>query len=185
MILADTVAAILDELKTVFEEVKQEKIDAFADVVAGANRIFVTGAGRVGTCSRAFAMRVTHLGKPAHWVSDDTTPRIGEGDVLVANSGSGGSPSTYNIARQAKDAGAAVVTITANPTGKISQLSDAVIHLPAQTYKTDKSSWSSVLPMGSQFEISLWILHDVIALTLTEKMNCTEASMMQFHRNLE
>ena len=132
MILANTISEILSEVKTVFDKVEQEQIDAFAELVLKAKRVFVAGAGRVGTSSRAFAMRLTHLGKPTYWVLDDTTPRIGKKDLLVANSGSGGSASTCNIVYQAKEAGAMIATITASPKGEISQLSDALIVLPAQ-----------------------------------------------------
>ncbi len=183
--LKNTMSEILNEVKTVFDKVKQKEIEAFADVVVEAKRVFVVGAGRVGTSSRGFAMRLTHLRKTAYWVLDDTTPGIGKGDLLIANSGSGGSASTCNIVHQAKEAGATIATITANPKGEIAQLSDAVIVLPAQTYKTDKGTWSSIMPMGSQFELSLWILQDVITLVLMEKMKITEFMMTEAHRNLE
>jgi 6-phospho-3-hexuloisomerase len=147
--------------------------------------VFVIGAGRVGTASRGLAMRLAQLGKPSFWVPDDTTPAIGPGDLLVANSGSGGSPSTLHVATQSKKAGAAVATITANPNGEISKLAGTVLILPAQTFKTDKAGWSSILPMGSQFELCLWILHDVLCLALMDKLGIDEAAMIRRHRNLE
>lgn len=176
---------LLREIKEVLEQVRQEEVEALADLVVRAARVFLCGAGRVGTASRALAMRLVHLGKSAYWVPDDTTPSIGQGDLLIANSGSGGSISTCSTASLAKKAGAWVATITANPEGKIAGLADAVLVLPAQTYKTDRSAWSSILPLGSQFELCLWILQDLLALTLMKKLRVDEEQMIGRHRNLE
>jgi 6-phospho-3-hexuloisomerase len=176
---------LFEELRLVLSRVRQEEIDAFAEAVAGAARVFICGAGRVGTASRALAMRLAQLGKSTYWVPDDTTPAIGTGDLLVANSGSGGSPSTLYVASQARKAGATVATITANPNGEIARLAGAVLVLPAQTFKTDRSGWISLLPMGSQFELCLWILHDVLCLTLMRRLGIDEAAMIRRHRNLE
>ena len=103
----------------------------------------------------------------------------------MANSGSGGSPSTLHVASQAKKAGAAVATITANPDGEIARLADAVLVLPAQTFKTDRSGWTSILPMGSQFELCLWILQDILCLDLVRRLGLDEAALIARHRNLE
>jgi len=185
----DTLSAVLPpllrEIEAALSRVRQEEIDALAEAVAGAARVFVCGAGRVGTASRALAMRLAQFGKPAFWVPDDTTPAIGPGDLLVANSGSGGSPSTLHVASQARKAGAAVATITANPSGEIARIASVVLVLPAQTFKTDRSEWSSLLPMGSQFELCLWILQDVLCLILMRRMGIDEAAMIRLHRNLE
>jgi len=176
---------ILEELRQVLSRVRQEELDALSGAVAGARRVFFIGAGRVGTATRGLAMRVAHFGKPAFWVPDDTTPAIGPGDLLIANSGSGGSPSTLHVASEASKAGAAVATITANPDGEIARLAGTVLVLPAQTFKTDRSGWSSLLPMGSQFELALWVLQDVLCLSLMRRMGIDESALIARHRNLE
>jgi 6-phospho-3-hexuloisomerase len=176
---------IVTEMRDVLKQVRQAELEDFAEIVTRAKRVYLCGAGRVGIATRALAMRLVHLGKEAHWVSDDTTPGIGRGDLLIANSGSGSSPSTLNTASLAKKAGAWVATITANPDGEVARLADAVVNLPAQTYKTDRSAWKSVLPMGSQFELCLWVVQDMISLRLMERLGMDEASMIGRHRNLE
>lgn len=72
--LENVMPRLLQEIKTVFERVRQEEIEVFADIAAKAARVFIYGAGRVGTASRAFAMRLAQLGKITYWVQDDTTP---------------------------------------------------------------------------------------------------------------
>jgi 6-phospho-3-hexuloisomerase len=176
---------ILEEVGSVVAQVRQEELDRLAGAIMDAGKVFVCGAGRVGISSRALAMRLVHLGKETHWMSDDTTPGIGEGDLLIANSGSGSSVSTCVIVEQAKKARALIATITANPEGRVALLSDFVVVLPAQTYKTDRGTWSSILPMGSQFELCLWILQDILALLLMERMGVSAGKMGTRHRNLE
>jgi 6-phospho-3-hexuloisomerase len=176
---------LIREMESVLSQVKQQEVESLVGTIVQAERVFLFGAGRVGIATRALAMRLAQLGKTTHWIPDDTTPGIGKGDLLIANSGSGGSMSTYNLVSQARTSGATVATITANPKGKIADLADVVLTLPAQTFKTDRSTWTSVMPMGSQFELCLWILQDIIALTLMKELELDEADMSSRHRNLE
>jgi 6-phospho-3-hexuloisomerase len=176
---------LIGEIQTVMSKIDHQQVESFVEALAQADSIFLYGAGRVGIATRALAMRLAQSGKTAHWIPDDTTPGIGAGDLLVANSGSGGSISTHNMADQAKSSGARVATITANPRGKIAALADVVLILPAQTFKTDHSTWNSILPMGSQFELCLWILQDILALSLMKRLGLEEADMSNRHRNLE
>ena len=70
---------ILGEYRQVFERVDQDNMRAFIDEVKAHDRIFLIGVGREGMATRAFAMRLMHMGKEIHWIWDDTTPSIGEG----------------------------------------------------------------------------------------------------------
>ncbi len=73
-----------------------------------------------------------------------------------------------------------VATITANAKGKIALVADSIILLPAQTYNVDRSKWSSTLPLGSQFELCLWVLHDFLSIKLAEKLHFTEEMMAEY-----
>jgi len=176
---------VLDELRKVFDKINGREVDDFATIILKAKRIFVVGAGREGLSSRAFAMRLMHLGKEVHWVWDDTTPNIEKGDLLIANSGSGEVVSVYNVAHLAKEAGASVITITANPEGRVANISEVVVHLPAEVWGPGKDTVPSIQPMGCLFEQSLLILHDLMILTLMEKMRITPSQMAKRHRNVE
>jgi 6-phospho-3-hexuloisomerase len=183
--LEGVVLQILEEVRCVFAKIKYEEVDSLVDLIVNANRVFVHGAGRVGIVSRAFAMRLMHLGKLTFWIADDTTPGIGPGDLLLVNSGSGNSECSLSIAVQAKKAGAEIATITANMKGKIAGLSDATILLPGKTFKIERYECISMLPMGSQFELCLWIIQDILSLLLMEKTGIVESDMIGRHRNLE
>ena len=81
----ETYEKILGEYRQVFERVDQDNMRAFIDEVKAHDRIFLIGVGREGMATRAFAMRLMHMGKEIHWIWDDTTPSIGEGDLLIAD----------------------------------------------------------------------------------------------------
>jgi len=176
---------IVGEMSNVLNRVNEKPVQDFVNIIIESKRIFVVGAGRVGLSSRAFAMRLMHLGKEAHWVWDDTTPNVGKGNLLVANCGSGEVVSVCNVARLAKEAGASVITVTANPEGRIASISDVVVHLPAKVWGPGKDTIPSLQPMGSLFEQSLFIFHDLIVLRLMERMGTTASQMAKRHRNVE
>ena len=176
---------VLEELKNVFEKIKQEEIERFSESIINANRIFVIGAGREGLSSRAFAMRLMHLGKPTYWVWDDTTPYIGQGDLLIATSGSGKIISIQNVVRLAKVADASVAIVTGNPEADTAKMADVVLCLPAEVWGGGKDVVHSTQPMGSLFEQGLLILFDLIVITLMEKMGVTASDMAKRHRNVE
>jgi len=178
-------STVLHELGRVFEKINEKDVDDFTEAIIEAKRIFVVGAGREGLSSRAFAMRLMHMGREVHWVWDDTTPNVEAGDLLIANSGSGKVASVYNVAYLAKKAGALVITITANPEGKIARISEVAVHLPGEVWGPGKDVVSSIQPMGCLFEQSLLILHDVMVLMLMEKMGVTASQMTKRHRNVE
>lgn len=178
-------STIVEELGKVFKKIDEKEVDDFTEAIIEAKKVFVVGAGREGLSSRTFAMRLMHLGKEVHWVWDDTCPNVEKGDLLIANSGSGEVVSVYNVAHLTKEAGASVVTVTANPEGRVAKMSQVVVHLPAEVWGPGRDTISSIQPMGCLFEQSLFILHDLMVLTLMEKMEITASQMAKRHRNVE
>jgi len=178
-------SVVLDELKKVFAKIDEKQVNDFTEAIIKAKRVFIVGAGREGISSRSFAMRLMHLGKTTYWVWDDTTPNIEKGDLLIANSGSGEVISVYNVARLGKEKGASLATVTANPDGKVAKLSDVIVHLPAEVWGPGKDVIHSIQPMGSLFEQSLYIFHDIVVLILMEKMGKRAEEMIKRHRNVE
>jgi 6-phospho-3-hexuloisomerase len=89
----------------------------------------------------------------------------------------------------ARSAGARVLLITAQPDSKAAHVADDVIVLPAQTMADDGDDSargaSSVLPMGSLFEITQLVFFDLIALDLRDQTDQTAEQMRRRHTNLE
>lgn len=107
---------ILEEHRQVFERLDTEQIQAFVDAIKAARRIILIGVGREGLSTRAFTMRLMHLGLDSHWIWDETTPSIGEGDLLIATSGCGEIGHIDYVVDRAKANGAKVAVVTGTPT---------------------------------------------------------------------
>jgi 6-phospho-3-hexuloisomerase len=178
------------ELGRVADRIDDDAVDAFMAAIARAPRIFVAGAGREGLAAKAFAMRLTHLGKPTHWIWDDTTPGIAKGDLVIVVSGGGSIGHIDYVFDRASEAGGAVVVVTGDPSGVTPQKAQRikeglVLFLPAAVYKGKAEVVPSAQPMGNLFEQALFILFDQIAIALSERMGVSKAAMEARHRNVE
>ena len=109
---------ILWEYEQVFQKIDQKSIREFIDTVKNHQRIFLIGVGREGMATRAFAMRLMHMGKEIHWIWDDTTPSICQGDMVIATLGDGQIGHINYICEKAKEAGGLIYVVTGSPSGK-------------------------------------------------------------------
>ena len=158
-----------------------------ADLVedlATARRIAVFGCGREGLMMRALTMRLYHLGLDIHMVGDMSCPPLAEGDLLVVSSGPGRLATVAALIGQARAAGARVACITAQPSGPDPAASDLVLTIPAQTMASDQAS-TALLPMGSIFEGAQFLIFEILALHLRDRLGETTATMRARHTNLE
>ena len=170
----ETYEKILGEYRQVFERVNQDNMRAFIDEVKAHDRIFLIGVGREGMATRAFAMRLMHMGKEIHWIWDDTTPSIGEGDLLIATLGDGRIGHINYICERAKEAGAMIYVVTGSPSGETAK------------YRGTEDVVPSFQPMGNLFEQCLLILFDIIIMTIVDETSgLTFEKMSKNHRNVE
>lgn len=179
---------IAKEIATYHSRISDEQMNAAADLIAGANRLFVAGAGRSGFAARAFANRLGHLGKPTWFVGEPTTPPIAAGDLLIIGSGSGTTASLLTMAKKAKALDAKVVTFTMFPAQAIGSLADVAVAIPGSTPKrdaTDVETAHSAQPMGSMFEQLCWLTYDALIMMLMPRLNQTADEMFSRHANLE
>ncbi len=176
----------LEELKQVFARVDEKELEGFLQAIEKAQRIFVTGAGREGISTRGFAMRLTHLGKQVHWLWDDTTPGMHEGDLFLCVNGSGCIPHIDGTLERARQTGASILIVTGSPASLTGAQNDTVLFLPAAVYKgKDSRVVPSAQPMGNLFEQALYIFFDVCAVLLAGRLGQDYATMEQRHRNIE
>lgn len=178
--------ALMAEHEAVFEKQDTAGIDKLLDDIAGAKRIFVTGIGRLGISLRAFAMRLEHMGWETHWLWDDTTPGMGEGDLFITSNGSGSINHMYHVYKKAKESGARIAFFTEYPEGETSALADTLVTIPGQVFHgRNPESVKSFQPMGNLFEQHLLLLCDIIIMLLQEKTGITSEMMEARHRNVE
>jgi 6-phospho-3-hexuloisomerase len=175
----------LGDLGRVFERLPTDAADAFVDAIARAGRIAIYGAGREGLQMKGLAMRLFHLGLDVHVVADMTVPPLGSGDLLIVSSGPGASNIGDALIRVARDAGARIAVVTAQPEGRTPSSADVVFAIPAQTMADDQGGQVSVLPMGSLFETAQMVLFELVVLALRDRLGETSESMRKRHTNLE
>ncbi len=178
-------ARALAELGRVIDAVVPDEAAALVAALAGARCIALHGVGREGLMMRAVAMRLFHLGLDAHVVGDMTTPPVGQGDLLVVSAGPGHFATIAALVQVARDAGAAVACITAQPGGAVAAAADLVLTLPAQTMADDVGGTASILPMGSLYEGAQFLAFELLILALRDKLGRTPAQMRARHTNLE
>ena len=177
---------ILRELEENAHRVSDEELNAAADAILKAERVFVAGAGRSGFAARAFSNRLMHLGLTVYFVSEPTTPSIRKGDLLVIGSGSGETATLAVMAGKAKTEGAEIIAVTIHPESTSGQMADSVICLPGATPKsTLEDTGSSVQVMGDAFEQLSWLVYDVLVRYLMERTGVTKEEMFERHANLE
>ena len=131
--------AVLEEHAEVFRRQDLDEIEIFMDMIIRAKRLFVMGAGREGIAARSFAMRLMHLGKEVHWIWDDTTPGMHEGDLFIVVNGSGEIGHISYTADQAAKTGARIAVVTGAPAGSCPAKADFSLFVPAAVYKGNDS----------------------------------------------
>ena len=184
MNLGSVIETIFQELSDVLWKVDETQVQQLLQDILTARRIVVFGVGRMGLMSRAFVMRLMHLGFNAHMVGDCTTPAVGPGDLLLLNSGSGETQTVFDVAVLGQKAGARLATITARPASRIAKLARTVVTLPGRA-KTDSGGPASIQPMTTLNEQSLLLLLDAMVILLTEVTGQSLDDLSRRHCNLE
>ena len=176
---------MLKEYRQGFETLDQNSMREFIELIKKYDRIFCIGVGREGMMTRAFAMRLMHLGKESFWIWDDTTPSIGEGDLMICACGSANVGHENYVADMAKKNGAKLALITPSSEGFLLSIADMVVNVPAAAYKAVGDFVPSEQLMGNLFEQTLFIFYDILVMMLREEMDIKPEEMVARHRNVE
>ncbi|HEU4825166.1 MAG TPA: 6-phospho-3-hexuloisomerase [Dongiaceae bacterium] len=183
--IADIARGALNDAERVVEKLNTAAFESFAQAIDAAKTIALHGLGREGLQMKGLAMRLFHLGLDAHVVGEMTTPPIGKGDLLICSAGPGDFTTIAALMKIAKDAGAKTAVVTAQPSSNLAKSADYVLHIPAQTMADDQGANTSVLPMGSLFELSQMLVFELLVLRLREIKGESAAAMRARHTNLE
>ena len=186
----------LDEVASAVRSVSPEELDAIADELVAARRIACYGGGREGLVLRGLVMRLFHAGLDAHYVGEMTCPAVGPGDVVVLSCGPGRISTVEALAGVARRDGAHVLYLTAQPQEPPADRADRVVTVAAQTMADDLpadlpddraggAASTAVLPMGSAYEIALFVLVDLITNRVRARRGESPAEMRSRHTNLE
>ncbi len=131
-------AKALAELSDCLSKIDHAQFETAVSEIINSRRIALYGVGREGLQIKGLAMRLFHLGLRSAVVGDMTTPPVAKGDLLVVSAGPGNFSTVSALIGVAKDAGARVLVVTAQPSGGAAEQADTVLHVPAQTMANDQ-----------------------------------------------
>jgi 6-phospho-3-hexuloisomerase len=175
-----------EEVTAVLGRVDLEQVKTFLDLIQGAHKIALYGGGREGLVIRALAMRLFHLGYEVSVVGDMTAPFLTRGDLLILSVGPGYVSTIDALRTVAQRDGATVICLTAQPDGVTARAADKIVYLPAQTMADDaEGKATSILPMGSLYELVLFVFAEIVVLELLERTGRTFGQARDRHTNLE
>jgi 6-phospho-3-hexuloisomerase len=184
----DEAARALAEVGAAVRSVSSEQLDAIADELVAARRIACYAGGREGLVLRGLVMRLFHAGLDAHYAGEMTCPAVGPGDVVVLSCGPGHISTVEALAGVAVRDGARVLYLTAQPNEPPADRAHHVVTVEAQTMADDLpggSASTAVLPMGSGYEIALFVLVDLITNRVRARRGESAEEMRSRHTNLE
>jgi 6-phospho-3-hexuloisomerase len=183
--LGERARLLLAEAQSALAGTQEVELAAFVEAIAAARRILVYGQGRTGLVMQGLTMRLYHLGLSAHEVGAMTAPPIGAGDLFLVNAANGDLPTALALMESARGAGARIALITARPDSPAGRAADIILHLPAQTMANDlEPGQRSLMPMGSQYELALFVLCELLVLDLARRQGIDFAAMRERHTNL-
>jgi 3-hexulose-6-phosphate synthase/6-phospho-3-hexuloisomerase len=166
----------------ILSQVSQKDIQRVSSSFFKAHRIFVYGAGRSGLVSKAFAIRLVHLGFQTFVIGETIGAPVKKGDLVFIVSGSGETIPAVMTAEIAHDIGAKLVVVTAKKNSRITKFADIALILSDECNDTERKK---LAPLGTLFEASAWILLDGIIAELMDNKKETEESMRSRHATLE
>jgi len=184
---ADALGTILAENVHVVDQLRDasvQTLDAAAERLQRAERIFVLGAGRSGLALRMTAMRLMHLGLDVHVVGEVTAPAIADGDVLLMASGSGTTGAIVRAAETASALGVGIIALTTDSDSPLARLAEVTVVIPAAA-KQDHGGPLSVQYSGGLFEQSVLFVGDALFHTMWKASGATAEELWPRHANLE
>jgi 6-phospho-3-hexuloisomerase len=175
--------SVLQELAACFNRLSASLTDQLIDEIKRAERVFCVGAGRSCIILNAFCMRLNQLGIESYVAGNVPCPPARSGDLVIAASGSGATPSVVVILKRAKAAGARIVLLTASPVQDLDGVVDVVIDIQAPNSLINRESQASRQPMRTLFEQTCFILQEAVVAVLSEGIPPEEIAAR--HTNLE
>jgi 6-phospho-3-hexuloisomerase len=183
--ISKNISTILLELSKTLGSINQTEVDSLSQAILISKNIICCGAGRVGMSTKAFAMRLSHLGFSAYFLGDSNLPGIKKHDLLLVSSGSGETETIYQLAKKAKHSAASIALVTANPQSRIGKLADMIVNIKAPSKTNKVSGLSSIQPMTTLNEQTLFIFYDSLVLELMRLTNQKNQDLLDRHSILE
>lgn len=172
---------IIDKISSILDATDRSHDTRLTEMLDGAKRIFIAGAGRSKLVGNFFAMRLVHGGYDVSVVGEIVTPSIKNGDLLIIISGSGETEQLIAFTKSAQKVGARIVLISAKSSSTIGDMADAVFAIGSP----DQYGKVVGMPMGTVFELSTLVFLEAIISHIIHEKGIPEEIMRERHANLE
>ncbi len=185
---------ILNALNIINMKEVESFVEELVNVYSNDRKVLVVGAGRSGLVGRAFAMRLMHLGFRSYVLGETITPSVGEGDLVVAISGSGTTTMVVAAAEAAKKMRARVAAITSYRDSPLASYADLIVQVPGRTKVARMDDYFArqilglhepLAPLGTLFEDTAIVLLDAVIAELMYRLKKTEDEIRSKHANIE
>ncbi len=173
------------------EQLNEEDMKGIIDIFPKAKKIFVLGVGHSGLIGKVFAMKLAHLGFNSYVVGDVTTPALNSGDVMVAISQSGETPTIITLCQKAKKLGGKIIAITSSPKSTLSKLADHSVFIRAKSKDIDFANFSSLGDgehknmSGALFGLNIYLFFYGLICKLAKIAGQTPQQIDARHANIE
>jgi 6-phospho 3-hexuloisomerase len=170
------------KIKDILNKVSNKDITNIKKLFLKTKRVFLYGAGRSGLVAKAFAIRLVHLGFQTFVIGETITAPVQKGDLVIIVSGSGETIPAVMTAEIAHNLGAFVVSITGKKDSDIAKFADITLNIRSTCNEEKRKKYA---PLGTLFEVCVWILLDGITADLLDQKKETEEDMRCRHATLE
>lgn len=181
---------ILNEIKQVLDSIDEKQVDELIELIRNSDKVVGYGAGRMGLSLKAFIMRLNHLGIQAYYLGDTYIPPLTEYDLVIVSSGSGETSMVKKFVEEVgKKTKAWVAAIVGDELSSISTMANhIVVFKPCNGGLNSKDSdkkINSIQLMSTLNEQATYILFDIIAKKLADKMDMDTEKTKRNHFNVE
>lgn len=173
--LRTVIEEIISHIKSL--DIDDESVQTMENSLINAPKVFICGYGESELVGKSFASRLSEIRRNVYVISETIVPEIGNGNVLLAISGSGETEPTFTIAKSAHELGADVISITSFTDSPLAQISDLVIKIPGRIKARTKNyierrvagEYEPLTPFGTLFDISARIFLEGVIAELANK----------------
>ena len=182
IVLSTIIDKIISKTSQNLKKINLEETQTFIKAIQDSKRIFNIGQGRSALIAENFAIRLLQLGFSVSVVSEhalDIAPPVGgNGDLVIAISGSGETEEVITYCKIAKKKGAKIAVVTSFKESSLAKIADYIVIVGGRSkrwkYKTFierelSGEAESVSIEGALFEISTMILIEAIIQYIQEE----------------
>jgi 6-phospho-3-hexuloisomerase len=169
---------VLLEIGEKLQSYDSAQAEIFVKAIINADKIILTGAGRMGYMIKAFTMRLSHIGFNTWALGDSTVPQVSAGDLVIIASGSGETATMIEIAKKVLTSEATLLVLTTERESTIGSMANVIIDIPGTSSLDGEGE--SQQPMKTLVEQSTLLYYDTIAMML---MDITLKKNKDLHNN--